>query len=213
VLWVKGSGGDIGTMKLDGFATLYLDKLLSLAPRYHGPQDEDQMVGLYAHCAFNLNSRAASIDTPLHALVDRPHIDHMHPDAVIGIAASSDSRALTQQIYGDEIGWLPWIRPGFELALQLKQFADSHPHARGVVLEAHGLFTWGRLPKPATTPPSKSSTAPLSGSTRMAIGTCLRSWPPRWRPCPGRGASRLRGAHATHPRTDLGRGAQDRPFR
>ena len=105
------------------------------------------MVGLYAHCAFNLNPRAASIDTPLHALVDRPHIDHMHPDAVIGIAASADSRALTQQIYGDEIGWLPWIRPGFELALQLKQFADSHPHARGVVLEAHGLFTWGPTAK------------------------------------------------------------------
>lgn len=147
VLWVKGSGGDIGTMKLDGFATLYLDKLLSLAPRYHGPQDEDQMVGWYAHCAFNLNSRAASIDTPLHALVNRPHIDHMHPDAVIAIAASADSRALTQKIYGDEIGWLPWIRPGFELALQLQQFAESHPHARGAVLEAHGLFTWGSTAK------------------------------------------------------------------
>ena len=147
VLWVKGSGGDIGTMKLDGFATLYLDKLLSLAPRYHGPQDEDQMVGWYAHCAFNLNSRAASIDTPLHALVNRPHIDHMHPDAVIAIAASADSRALTQKIYGDEIGWLPWIRPGFELALQLKDFAESHPHARGAVLEAHGLFTWGSTAK------------------------------------------------------------------
>ena len=147
VLWVKGSGGDLGTMRLDGFATLYLEKLLSLAPRYHGPQDEDQMVGLYAHCAFNLNSRAASIDTPLHALVDRSHIDHMHPDAVIGIAASADSRALTRQIYGDEIGWLPWIRPGFELALQLKQFADSRPQARGVVLEAHGLFTWGATAK------------------------------------------------------------------
>jgi rhamnulose-1-phosphate aldolase/alcohol dehydrogenase len=147
VLWVKGSGGDIGTMKLDGFATLYLDKLLSLVPRYRGPQDEDQMVGLYAHCAFNLNARAASIDTPLHALVDRPHIDHMHPDAIIGIAASAESRALTQRIYGDEIGWLPWIRPGFELALQLQQFADSHPRARGVVLEAHGLFTWGASAK------------------------------------------------------------------
>src|ERR1700723_2812838 len=86
-------------------------------------------------------------DSPLPALVDRPHIDHMPPDAVIGIAASADSRALTQKIYGDEIGWLPWIRPGFELALQLKQFADSHPHARGVVLEAHGLFTWGQTAK------------------------------------------------------------------
>src|SRR5580658_9113139 len=143
VLWVKGSGGDLGTMRLDGFATLYLEKLLSVAPRYHGPQDEDQMVGLYAHCAFNLNSRAASIDTPLHALVDRPHIDHMHPDAIIAIAASADGRALTEKLFGQSIGWLPWMRPGFALALQLRQFADSHPQARGVLLEAHGLFTWG----------------------------------------------------------------------
>jgi rhamnulose-1-phosphate aldolase/alcohol dehydrogenase len=143
VLWVKGSGGDLGTMGLDGFATLYQERLLALQAHYRGPQDEDRMVGLYPHCAFNLNSRAPSIDTPLHALIDRPHVDHMHPDAVIAIAASSDSRKLTEQIWGQDIGWLPWIRPGFELALRLKQFADSHPRARGVLLEAHGLFTWG----------------------------------------------------------------------
>jgi rhamnulose-1-phosphate aldolase/alcohol dehydrogenase len=143
VLWVKGSGGDLGTMKLDGFATLYMDKLLQLPARYHGPEDEDQMVGLYAHSAFNLNARAASIDTPLHALVDRPHIDHMHPDAIIAIAASADGRALTEKLFGQSIGWLPWMRPGFALALQLRQFAESHPQARGVLLEAHGLFTWG----------------------------------------------------------------------
>jgi rhamnulose-1-phosphate aldolase/alcohol dehydrogenase len=147
VLWVKGSGGDLGTMKLEGFATLYLDKLLQLPARYRGPQDEDQMVGLYAHCAFNLNARAASIDTPLHALVDRAHIDHMHPDAIIAIAASADSRALTERLFGQSIGWLPWVRPGFELALQLRKFADSHPQARGVLLEAHGLFTWGASAK------------------------------------------------------------------
>ena len=147
VLWVKGSGGDVGTMKLDGFATLYLDKLLSLQSRYHGADDEDQMVGFYPHCAFNLNPRAASIDTPLHALVDQTHIDHMHPDAVIAIAASSDGAALTATIYGEEIGWLPWIRPGFELGLRLKNFATSHPKARGVILESHGLFTWGLTSK------------------------------------------------------------------
>ena len=107
VLWVKGSGGDIGTMKLDGFATLYMDKLLALRARYHGPQDEDTIGGLYAHCAFNMNHRAASIDTPLHGLIDRAHVDHVHPDAVIAIAASADSHQLTQQIYGSEVGWLP----------------------------------------------------------------------------------------------------------
>ena len=147
VLWVKGSGGDIGTMTLDGFATLYLQKFLVLPERYRGPEDEDAMVGLYAHCAFNLNPRAASIDTPLHALVDHAQVDHMHPDAVIAIAASADGRALTEQIYGNEIGWLPWIRPGFALALQLRKFARENPLARGVILESHGLFTWGESSK------------------------------------------------------------------
>ena len=147
VLWVKGSGGDLGTMKLDGFSTLYLDKLLRLPALYRGPQDEDSMVGLYPHCTFNLNPRAPSIDTPLHAFIDRPHVDHMHPDSVIAIAASSDSRTLTHEIYGDEIGWLAWIRPGFELGLQLQRFVKEHPKANGVILEAHGLFTWGATSK------------------------------------------------------------------
>jgi rhamnulose-1-phosphate aldolase/alcohol dehydrogenase len=143
VLWVKGSGGDLGTMQLEGFATLYLDKLLGLDSRYREVEDEDRMVGLYPQCAFNLSARAPSIDTPLHAFIDRAHVDHMHPDAVIAIAASSDSRELTREIYGDDIGWLPWIRPGFELGLRLRRFVAENPRARGVLLEAHGLFTWG----------------------------------------------------------------------
>lgn len=143
VLWVKGSGGDLGTINLDGFATLYLEKLLSLRSSYRGPQDEDRMVSLYPHCAFNLNPRAPSIDTPLHGLIDCPHVDHMHPDAVIAIAASSNSRELTRQIWQGQIGWLPWLRPGFELAVRLGEFARKHADAKGVLLEAHGLFTWG----------------------------------------------------------------------
>jgi rhamnulose-1-phosphate aldolase/alcohol dehydrogenase len=146
-LWVKGSGGDLGTMRLDGFSTLYLQKLQTLPALYRGPQDEDAMVGLYPHCTFNLNPRSPSIDTPLHAFIDHPHVDHMHPDAVIAIAASSDSCLLTKRIYGGEIGWLPWIRPGFELGLQLQRFVREHPRARGVILEAHGLFTWGATSK------------------------------------------------------------------
>jgi rhamnulose-1-phosphate aldolase/alcohol dehydrogenase len=147
VLWVKGSGGDIGTMKLDGFATLYMEKLLALRGRYRGPADEDTIVGLYAHCAFNMNPRAASIDTPLHGLINRAHVDHVHPDAVIAIAAAADSQRLTREIYGEAIGWLPWIRPGFELALKLQEFVQTHPEAKGVMLEAHGLFTWGETSK------------------------------------------------------------------
>ena len=147
VLWVKGSGGDLGTIGLDGFATLYMDRLLALPVRYRGAADEDGMVGYYAHCAFNLNPRAASIDTPLHALVSHAHVDHMHPDAVIAIAASVDGEALTTQIYGKDIGWLPWIRPGFALGLQLQKFTRENPLAKGVILASHGLFTWGATSK------------------------------------------------------------------
>ena len=147
VLWVKGSGGDIATMKLDGFATLYMDKLDGLKKLYRGLEHEDEMVGYLPHCTFNLNPRAASIDTPLHAFVPRRYVDHMHPDAIIAIAASKDSRTLTQNIFGDEIGWLPWKRPGFELGLWLEKFCADHPEAKGVVLESHGLFTWGDTPK------------------------------------------------------------------
>ncbi len=142
VLWVKGSGGDVGTIKLDGFATLYQDKLVSLKGIYKGVEDEDRMVGFLPHCTYNLNSRAASIDTPLHGFVPFTHVDHMHPDAIIAIAASRNSKELTKQIFGDEIGWLPWRRPGFQLGLDLEAFVKANPHAKGVVLESHGLFTW-----------------------------------------------------------------------
>ncbi len=143
VLWVKGSGGDIGTMGRDGFATLYRDKLESLREIYRGPDHEDEMVGYLPHCTFALKARAASIDTPLHAYLPYPHVDHMHPDAVIAIAATRKSREITRAIYGDAIGWLPWRRPGFELGLMLSRFAQENPSAKGVVLESHGLFTWG----------------------------------------------------------------------
>jgi len=142
VLWVKGSGGDVGTIKLDGFATLYQEKLDSLKSIYKGVADEDRMVGFLPHCTFNLNARAASIDTPLHGFVPFTHVDHMHPDAIIAIAASKNSRELTREIFGDDIGWLPWRRPGFQLGLDLEAFVKAHPNAKGVVLESHGLFTW-----------------------------------------------------------------------
>lgn len=142
VLWVKGSGGDVGTIKLDGFATLYQDKLESLKGIYKGVEDEDRMVGFLPHCTFNLNARAASIDTPLHGFVPFTHVDHMHPDAIIAIAASKNSKELTKQIFGEAIGWLPWRRPGFQLGLDLEAFVKANPTAKGVVLESHGLFTW-----------------------------------------------------------------------
>nr|WP_111299194.1 bifunctional rhamnulose-1-phosphate aldolase/short-chain dehydrogenase [Paracoccus saliphilus] len=142
VLWVKGSGGDIGSMKMDGFSTLYMDKLRALKGKYRGVAHEDEMVGYLPHCTFALNPRAASIDTPLHAYVPRRHVDHVHSDAIIAIAASVNSRALTTEIFGNDIGWLPWKKPGYELGLWLEKLATENPNMRGAVLESHGLFTW-----------------------------------------------------------------------
>ncbi|OHV63260.1 short-chain dehydrogenase [Mesorhizobium sp. LCM 4577] len=147
VLWVKGSGGDSASIKLDGFATLYMDKLRAIKALYRGVEHEDEMVGYLPHCTFNLNPRAASIDTPLHAFVPKACVDHMHPDAIIAVAAAKDSKAITREIFGDAIGWLPWKRPGFELGLWLEKFCLENPEAKGVVLESHGLFTWGDTPK------------------------------------------------------------------
>lgn len=142
VLWVKGSGGDIGSMQREGFSTLYQHKLDALKDLYRGEEHEDEMVAYLPHCTFNLNPRAASIDTPLHAYVPHAHVDHVHPDAIIAIAAARDGEALTREVFGDDIGWLPWKRPGYELGLWLEAFCRDNPNARGVILGSHGLFTW-----------------------------------------------------------------------
>ncbi len=143
VLWVKGSGGDLGSMKLDGFATLYLDKLHSLERLYRGREHEDEMVALLPHCTFGLNPRAASIDTPLHAFLPHRHVDHMHPDAVIALAASRDGEKLVEGIFEGELAWLPWQRPGFDLGLRLRAACSERAGISGIVLGGHGLFTWG----------------------------------------------------------------------
>lgn len=143
VLWVKGSGGDVGSMKLDGFATLYMDKLRALKGLYRGLEHEDEMVGYLPHCTFNLNSRAASIDTPLHSSLPYAHVDHMHPDAVIAIAAMARSEEITRRVFEGTVGWLPWLRPGYELGQRLAEYDAAHPGLRGIVLAGHGLFSWG----------------------------------------------------------------------
>ena len=143
VLWVKGSGGDLGSMKLDGFSTLYMDKLRALEALYRGREHEDEMVAYLPHCTFNLNGRAASIDTPLHSSLPYRHVDHMHPDAVIAIAAMANSQAITQEVFEGSVGWMPWLRPGYELGRQLAAHDAAHPGLRGIVLAGHGLFSWG----------------------------------------------------------------------
>jgi len=147
VLWVKGSGGDLGSMKLDGFSTLYMEKLTALKGLYRGIEHEDQMVGYLPHCTFNLNTRAASIDTPLHAYIPARHVDHVHPDAVIAIAASRNGEALTQQIFGGDLGWIPWQRPGYDLGLKLEAMCKAKPSLKGIMLGGHGFFAWGETSK------------------------------------------------------------------
>jgi rhamnulose-1-phosphate aldolase/alcohol dehydrogenase len=143
VMWVKGSGGDIGTLKRSGLAALYVDRLRSLTNIYRGVEYEDEMVELFNHCIFDLASKAPSIDTPLHGFLPFKHIDHLHPDAAIAIAAAKDGKKITEKLFNGTIGWVEWQRPGFDLGLKLKQCLDDNPGIRGIMLGSHGLFTWG----------------------------------------------------------------------
>ena len=143
VMWVKGSGGDLGTMKRNGLAALYVDRLNSLKSRYRGLAHEDEMVELFNHCIYDLASKAPSIDTPLHGFLPFKHIDHLHPDAAIAIAAAKDGKKITQELFNGSIGWVEWQKPGFDLGLQLRQCLDENPGIRGIMLGSHGLFTWG----------------------------------------------------------------------
>ena len=149
VLWIKGSGGDLRTAKRDGFASLYLDKVRAMKPLYlnhpgRGPKTEieDRMYGLYSHCVFNLNPRACSIDTPLHTFVPFRHVDHLHPNAVIAIAASVNQERLCKEIYDDEVIYVPWQRPGFDIGLMIEALIKENPRARGVLLGHHGMSSW-----------------------------------------------------------------------
>ena len=149
VLWVKGSGGDLRTAGRANFSALYMDKLRGLQDHYYrapvrGPKSaiEDQMVAFYSHATFNLNPRPSSIDTPLHAFVPFKHVDHTHPNAVIALAAAKNSERLTREIYGDEVIWTPWQRPGFDLGLKLQEVCQAHPQAKGAIMGSHGLINW-----------------------------------------------------------------------
>jgi rhamnulose-1-phosphate aldolase/alcohol dehydrogenase len=143
VMWVKGSGGDIGTMKRNGLAGLYMERLHNMKQIYRGLAHEDEMVDLYYHCLYDLNSKAPSIDTPLHAFLPFQHIDHLHPDAAIAIAAAKDGEQITKELFEGKVAWIPWQRPGFDLALKLEAAYQNNPGITGIMLGSHGLFTWG----------------------------------------------------------------------
>ncbi len=143
VMWIKGSGGDIGSLTRSGLAALYVERLRSLTGVYKGLAQEDEMVALFNHCIFDLESKAPSIDTPLHGFLPFKHIDHLHPDAAIAIAASKDGEQITKDLFEGTIGWVNWQRPGFDLGLQIKECLEKNPGIRGIMLGSHGLFTWG----------------------------------------------------------------------
>src|SRR5512141_1450631 len=143
LLWVKGSGGDLGTLKAEGLAVLRLDRLQALRNVYPGVEREDEMVGAFDYCLFGLGGAAPSIDTAMHGLVDAAHIDHLHPDSGIAVATAADGEALTKEIYGDRVAWVPWRRPGFQLGLDIAAVKDANRQAIGVILGGHGITAWG----------------------------------------------------------------------
>jgi rhamnulose-1-phosphate aldolase/alcohol dehydrogenase len=143
LLWVKGSGGDLGTLTPAGLAVLRLDRLRALVDVYPGPDREDEMVAAFDFCAHGRGGAAPSIDTAMHGLVDAPHVDHLHPDAGIALATAVDGEALTKECFGDRVVWVPWRRPGFQLGLDIAELARTHPQAIGVILGGHGITAWG----------------------------------------------------------------------
>jgi hypothetical protein len=201
VLWIKGSGGDLRTTTKDGLASLYLDKVRAMKSLYlrspgKGPktQIEDDMYPMYRHCVFNLNPRACSIDTPLHTLVPYKHVDHLHPNAVIALAASVNQKKLVAEVYGDDVLYVPWQRPGFDIGLLIEDAIRAHPSAKGCVLGHHGMSAWANDDRACyeTSCPgcAVGSASPSARSPRCRMTTgCCGSWAawmgrgsPRWAP-------------------------------
>ena len=144
LMWVKGSGGDLATLSADGLSALVVERLRGLKEMYSGEEQEDELHELLDLCRFGQGGASPSIDTSMHGLLRAAHVDHLHPDAVIALAAAADGEELTKQCFGEEVAWVPWRRPGFELALRIERIHDSRPGLKGVVLGGHGLTTWGR---------------------------------------------------------------------
>src|SRR5919109_1152158 len=143
LMWVKGSGGDLGTLTEAGLAVLRLDRMRSLVDVYPGVEREDEMVAAFDYCLHGRGGAAPSIDTAMHGLVEADHVDHLHPDAGIAIATAADGEALTKEIFGGRVVWVPWRRPGFQLGLDIAAVKKANPQAIGVILGGHGITAWG----------------------------------------------------------------------
>src|SRR5664279_6566121 len=144
LMWVKGSGGDLGTLTESGLAVLRLDRLRSLVDVYPGLEREDEMVAAFDYCLHGKGGAAPSIDTAMHGLVDSAHVDHLHPDSGIALATAVDGERLTGECFGEQVVWVPWRRPGFQLGLDIAAIKDAHPEAIGCILGGHGITAWGQ---------------------------------------------------------------------
>ena len=183
LLWVKGSGGDLGTLQAQNLAVLRLDRLQALKNVYPGVEREDEMVAAFDYCLHGKGGAAPSIDTAMHGLVDAAHVDHLHPDSGIAIATAADGEALTAKIFGDKVVWVPWRRPGFQLGLDIAAIKDANPQAVGTILGGHGITAWGDQSRKRKPTRSGSSNRPSSTSPRTARpNPSARSCPatPRW---------------------------------
>lgn len=163
LLWVKGSGGDLGTLKPEGLAVLRLDRVRALQDVYPGVDREDEMVAAFNHCLHGKGGAAPSIDTAMHALVDAPHVDHLHPDSGIALATAADGEKLTEECFGDKVVWVPWRRPGFQLGLDIAEIKRANPAAIGCVLGGHGITAWGETSEEA----QENSLAIIRGATEF----------------------------------------------
>jgi rhamnulose-1-phosphate aldolase/alcohol dehydrogenase len=208
LLWVKGSGGDLGTLTEDGLAVLRLDRLRALTGVYPGVDREDEMVAAFDYCLHGTGGVAPSIDTAMHGLVDAPHVDHLHPDSGIAFATAADGEALTRACFGDRVRWVPWRRPGFQLGLDIAQVHREHPEAVGVILGGHGITAWG-----ATSDECEAHSLEIIATAQRYLDTRGRAEPfgpllPGYQPLPDT-ERRLRAA-ALAP-VLRGLASQDRP--
>jgi rhamnulose-1-phosphate aldolase/alcohol dehydrogenase len=187
VLWVKGSGGDLGTLTEGGLAVLRLDRLRALAGVYPGVEREDEMVAAFDYCLHGRGGAAPSIDTAMHGLVGAPHVDHLHPDSGIAFATAADGEALTRACFGDRVAWVPWRRPGFQLGLDIAAVAAAHPEAIGVILGGHGITAWG-----ATSAECEANSLSIIAAAQRYLDTRGAAEPfgpviPGYEPLPGAG--------------------------
>jgi len=182
VLYVKGSGGDLGTLKESGLAGLYLDRMRALVDVYRGVEHEDEMVALFDYCTFGRGGAAPSIDTAMHGLVDAAHVDHLHPDSIIALATAADGPALTKECFGDEILWVDWRRPGFQLGLDIAKLAKENPKAKGAILGGHGLTTWAEssaeCEKRSIEAIEKAEKFLAAKGKKDPFGTLVKEWEP-----------------------------------